>query len=109
MREVEADKKIKRLSQKFRHENQGFDYQLIERRGNAVWYEARYIDGSELKGFVVANIRVRKGGKLPSGIVLADYEEFPPKSEFGKRADFFMPMSKDIAEKQFRKLAAESK
>ena len=66
----------------------------IERIGNVAWYEARYLEGSELKGYAVAKIRVKKGGKLPSGKVLPDYEEFPPESEFGKRADFYMPKSK---------------
>lgn len=103
------DRKFKRLAEKFRHEKQGFEYQLIKRIGNIAWYEARYLGGSELKGYVVAKIRVRKGGKLPSGRVLPDYEEFPPESAFGIRADFYMPKSKAIAQKRFRKLVAEAK
>ena len=103
------DKDFKRLSETIKHKNQGFEYQLIERIGNVAWYEARYLGGSELKGYAVAKIRVKKGGKLPSGKVLPDYEEFPPESEFGKRADFYMPKSKAIAEKRFRKLVAEAK
>tara|TARA_Y100001934_G_scaffold223036_1_gene266357 strand:+ start:179 stop:493 length:315 start_codon:yes stop_codon:yes gene_type:complete len=103
------DIKFKRLTEKFRHENQGFEYQLIERIGNVAWYEARYLGGSELKGYAVAKIRVKKGGKLPSGKVLPDYEEFPPESAFGIRADFYLPKSKAIAEKRFRKLVAEAK
>ena len=58
--------------------------------------------------YAVIRIRVRKGGKLPSGKVLTDYEEFPPQSDFGKRGDFYLPESRAKAEKQFSELVAKS-
>ena len=102
------DKKYKRLQNKISHKNQGLEYKLIERIGNVAWYEVRYLGGSVLQGYVVIKIRVRKGGKLPSGKVLPDQEEFPPKSDFGKRGDFYMPKNRAMAEKQFRDLVAMS-
>ena len=102
------DRKIKRLPELISHKNQGFDYKLIERIGNVAWYEVRYLGGSVLHGYAVIKIRVRKGGKLPSGKVLTDYEEFPPQSDFGKRGDFYKPESRLKAEKQFSDLVAKS-
>ena len=102
------NRKIKGLPELISHKNRGLEYKLIERIGNVAWYEVRYLGGSVLQGYAVIKIRVRKGGKLPSGSVLSAYEEFPPESEFGKRADFYMPKSKAIAEKRFRKLVAKS-
>ena len=100
---------IKILSSEFTHERHGFDYKLIERIGNLAWYETRYIGGTELIGYVVAKIRTRRGGKLPSGTVLLDYEEFPPESSFGKSGSFFLPTSREIAESEFKRLVAEAK
>ena len=103
------NRKIKGLPELIIHKNQGLEYKLIERIGNVAWYEVRYLGGSVLQGYAVIKIRVRKGGKLPSRKVLPDYEEFPPESAFGIRADFYLPKSKAIAEKRFRKLVAEAK
>lgn len=100
---------IKRLPSEFTHERHGFDYKLIERIGNLAWYETRYIGGTELIGYVVIKIRTKRGGKLPSGTVLSDYEEFPPESSFGKSGSFFMPTSREIAEEKFKSLVAEAK
>ena len=100
---------IKRLPSEFTHEWHGFDFKLIERIGNLAWYETRYIGGTKLKGYVVIKIRIRRGGKLPSGTVLLDYEEFPPESSFGKSGSFFLPTSREIAESEFKRLVAEAK
>ena len=100
---------IKRLPSEFTHERHGFDYMLIERIGTLAWYETRYIGGTKLIGYVVAKIRTRRGGKLPSGTVLRDYEEFPPESSFGKSGSFFMPTSREIAEEKFKSLVAKAK
>ena len=100
---------IKRLPSEFTRKWHGFDYKLIERIGNLAWYETRYIGGTKLKGYVVAKIRTRRGGKLPSGTVLPDYEEFPPESSFGKSGSFFLPTSREIAESEFKRLVAEVK
>ena len=102
------DKKCKRLPNKISHKNQGLEYKLIERIGNVAWYEVRYLGGSVLQGYAVIKIRVRKGGKLPSGKVLPDYEEFPPQSDFGTRGDFYMPKNRAMAEKKFSDLVAMS-
>jgi len=88
--------------------NQGLECKLIERIGNVAWYEVRYLGSSVLKGYAVIKIRVRKGGKLPSGKILTDYEEFPPQSDFGKRGYFHKPESRIKAEKQFSELVAKS-
>ena len=68
------NRKIKGLPELIIHKNQGLEYKLIERIGNVAWYEVRYLGGSVLQGYAVIKIRVRKGGKLPSGRVLTDYE-----------------------------------
>ena len=102
------NRKIKGLPELIIHKNQGLEYKLIERIGNVAWYEVRYLGGSVLQGYAVIKIRVRKGGKLPSGKILPDQEEFPPQSDFGTRGDFYMPKNRAMAEKQFRDLVAKS-
>ena len=102
------NRKIKKLPELIIHKNQGFEYKLIERIGNVAWYEVRYLGGSVLQGYAVIKIRLRKGGKLPSGKILPDQEEFPPQSDFGKRGDFYLPKNRGMAEKQFRTLVAKS-
>ena len=49
-----------KLPKFIKHKKQGFDYSLIEREGRIAWYEARYLNGSELVGYVVVKIRVKK-------------------------------------------------
>ena len=102
------NRKIKKLPELIIHKKQGLEYKLIERIGNVAWYEVRYLGGSVLKGYAVIKIRVRKGGKLPSGKVLPYQEEFPPQSDFGKRGDFYKPESRFKAEKKFSDLVAMS-
>ena len=100
---------IKRLPSEIRHKKHGYDFKLIERIGKLAWYEARYIHGSTLRGYVVIRIRTKKGGRLPSGSVVADYEEFPSESSFGRRGFFYMPKNRAIAEEKFKSLVAETK
>ena len=102
------NRKIKKLPKLIIHKKQGLEYKLIERIGNVAWYEVRYLGGSVLQGYAVIKIRVRKGGKLPSGKVLPDYEEFPPQSDFGTRGDFYMPKNRAMEEKKFSDLVAMS-
>ena len=102
------NRKIKKLPKLIIHKKQGLEYKLIERIGNVAWYEVRYLGGSVLQGYAVIKIRVRKGRKLPSGKVLTDYEEFPPKSDFGKRGDFYLPENRAMAVKKFSELVAKS-
>ena len=102
------NRKIKGLPELISHKNQGLEYKLIERIGNVAWYEVRYLGGSVLQGYAVIKIRLRKGGKLPSGKILPDQEEFPPQSDFGKRGDFYMPKNRAMAEKHFSELVAKS-
>ena len=102
------NRKIKGLPELIIHKNQGLEYKLIERIGNVAWYEVRYLGGSVLQGYAVIKIRLRKGGKLPSGKILPDQEEFPPQSDFGKRGDFYMPKNRAMAEKKFSDLVAMS-
>ena len=100
---------IKRLPSEIRHKKHGYDFKLIERIGKLAWYEARYIHGSTIRGYVVIRIRTKRGGRLPSGSVVSDYEEFPPESSFGGRGFFYMPKNRGIAEEKFKSLVAETK
>ena len=49
--------KYKRLPKLIKHKLHGYDYHLVKRKSNIAWYEARYLNGSETKGWVVAKIR----------------------------------------------------
>ena len=58
MRESEKEIPIE-LPSVIKHSKQGHEYSQIAREGNVAWYEARYPNGIELKGFVVAKIRIK--------------------------------------------------
>ena len=96
-----------RLPKQIRHKKGGFDYTLIKREGKIAWYEARYLNGSELTGFVVIKIRIKKATILPSGRINACREVFPSPSEFGKRAWFYMPKSRSASEAHYTELVEE--
>ena len=83
------------------HKRQGFDYSLVKRDGRIAWYEARYLNGSELKGWVVAKIRTRGEEKFPDGYTLPPREIFPKESKFGEDGWFYMPKSRTIAENHY--------
>jgi hypothetical protein len=93
--------KYKRLPKLVKPRGQGFEYHLVKRKGNIAWYEARYLNGSELKGWVVAKIRTRGEEKFPDGYTLPPREIFPKESRFGKDGWFYMPKSRSIAEEHF--------
>ena len=97
-----------RLSQFIRHEKQGFDYSLIKRDGKIAWYEARYLNGSELVGYVVIKIRTKKETKLPNGEITPFREVFPSPSEFGKRGWFYMSPNRSASESHYRELVLEA-
>lgn len=99
--------KYKRLPKKHTLRQQGYDYSLIERKGDRAWYEARYINGTDIKGYVAITVTKRKGSKFPDGRVLPDRECFPSESEFGTLGWFFMPTSRHLAEKRFNELVAK--
>ena len=99
---------IEKLPNFIRHERHGFEYTLINREGNKAWYEARYLNGSELVGYVVAKIRIKSANKLPSGIPLPAREEFPVPSSFGKRGWFYMPKSRSIAQAHYFELLRQN-
>ena len=105
----EEQKKIepKRLPALIWHNKQGFEYLLVKREGNVALYEARYLNGSELTGFVVIKIRIKKATILPSGRINACREVFPSPSEFGKRAWFYMPKSRSASEAHYTELVEE--
>ena len=96
--------KYKKLPKLIRPQGQGFDYHLIERKGDIAWYEARYPNGIELKGFVVAKIRIKNATILPSGKFMPKQEKFPSRSEFGKCGWFFLKESRDKAQNHYQKL-----
>ena len=48
--------RYKRLPKLIKHEQQAFDYHLVKRKGDIAWYVARYLNGSETQGWVVAKI-----------------------------------------------------
>lgn len=91
------------------HKRQGFDYSLIKRDGRIAWYEARYLNGSELVGYVVVKIRVRKGTMLPSGLLTSCREVFPAPSEFGKFGWFYMPKSRSASKSHYKELVEAEK
>ena len=96
--------KYRKLPKLIRPQGQGFDYHLIERKGDIAWYEARYPNGSETKGWVVAKIKRRGEEKLPDGYTLPPREVFPKRSKFGSTGWYYMPKSKSLAEKHYLEL-----
>jgi hypothetical protein len=98
-----------KLPELVKHKKQGFDYSLIEREGRIAWYEARYLNGSELVGYVVVKIRVRKGTMLPSGLLTSCREVFPAPSEFGKFGWFYMPKSRSASKSHYKELVEAEK
>ena len=97
-----------RLPQFIRNKKQGFDYSLVMRDGRIAWYEARYLKGSELVGYIVIKIRTKKASKLPSGYTAACREVFPSPSEFGKRGWFYMSPNRSASESHYRELVLEA-
>ena len=95
----------KKLPKLIRNERQGFDYYLMERTADIAWYEARYLDGKETKGWVVIRIERQKEHTFPNGDVTPAMEVFPRESRFGSKGWFYMPKSKSIAKKHFFDLA----
>ena len=93
--------KYKKLPKLIKHQCQGYDYSLIKRKGDIAWYEARYLNGSETKGWVVAKIRRRGEEKFPDGYTLPPREIFPKESKFGEDGWFYMPKSRTIAENHY--------
>jgi hypothetical protein len=98
-----------RLPAFIRHKKQGFDYSLVMRDGRIAWYEARYLKGSELVGYIVIKIRTKKASKLPSGYTAACREVFPSPSEYGKMGWFYMPTSRSASEAHFMELVEADK
>ena len=103
MKDTEKEIPVK-LPSIIKHASQGYEYSQIAREGNVAWYEARYLNGSELKGFVVAKIRIKNATIMPSGKVMAKQEKFPSRSEFGKYGWFFLKESRDKAQNHYQKL-----
>lgn len=98
--------KYKKLPKHIKHQNQGYDYSLIKRKGNIAWYEARYLNGNETQGYVVIKIR-RVGTKiLPDGKVLEPREIFPAPKDFGRDGWFYMAKSRSLAENHFNALGS---
>ena len=100
---------LERIPAFIRHKKQGFDYSLIKRDGRIAWYEARYLNGSELVGYIVIKIRTKKATTLPSGITAACREVFPSPSEYGKMGWFYMPKSRSASEAHFMELVEGDK
>ena len=103
MRESEKEIPIE-LPSVIKHSKQGHEYSQIAREGNVAWYEARYPNGSETKGWVVAKIKRRGEEKLPDGYTLPPREVFPKRSKFGSTGWYYMPKSKSLAEKHYLEL-----
>lgn len=96
--------KYKRLPKLVKPKGQGFEYHLNKRKGDIALYEARYLNGSELEGWVVAKIRRRGEEKFPDGYTLPPREVFPKASTFGTYGWFYMPKSREIAEGHYQDL-----
>ena len=102
------DTKYQTLPEKFTGVAHGYDFSLIKRQGDIALYEARWINGSELQGYVVAKIFRRPARSYPNGIAEPAKEYFPSPSQFGPRARFFLRTSKHIAERRFSDLVRMS-
>ena len=59
--------RYKRLPKLIKHEQQGFDYHLVKHKGDIAWYAARYLNGNETQGYVVAKIRRDEEELTPRG------------------------------------------
>jgi len=101
--------KYKKLPKSLRKVKHGYDFTLIKRKGDIAWYEARYLNGNELQGYVVAKIRKRNEHTYPNGIVEEAHEYFPAPSAFGQDAWFYMAKSKSIAEEHFMSLSRKNR
>ena len=101
--------KYEKLPKLIKHKRQGYDYHLIKRKGDVAWYEARYLNGNETQGYVVAKIRRAEEEVTPRGHTLPPREVFPRQSYFGKDGWFYMPRSRPVAETHFKDLADQWK
>ena len=98
--------KIKKLKSKFTT-SAGYDVTLIKRKGRIAWYEARYVNGEDLQGYIVAKIKNRAESTLPNGTVIPAFEQFPPASEFGTYGWFYMKNSRQRSGRHFDVLVAK--
>ena len=103
MKDTEKEIPIK-LPSLIKHAKQRHEYSQIAREGNVAWYEARFLNGSKLRGFVVAKIRIKNATTMPSGKFMPKQEKFPSRSEFGKYGWFFLKESRDKAQNHYQKL-----
>lgn len=101
--------KYKKLPKLIKHQCQGYDYSLIKCKGDIAWYEARYLNGSETKGWIVVRIRRVKDKLLPNGRIAKAREILPAPKDYGRDGWFYMPKSRVIAENHFKELVAERK
>lgn len=99
--------KYKKLPEKITHKQHGFDYTLIKREGKIAWYEARYIRGNKLEGYMVAKIKNQPPSTLKGGHYYPARELLPSKSEFGKLGRFYLPTSRHIAEDRYNEWVAK--
>ena len=54
-----TDTKYQTLPEKFTNIHHGYDFTLVKRQGDIALYEARWIDGTTIQGYVV--VRVLRG------------------------------------------------
>ena len=83
--------KYKKLPKLIKHQCQGYDYSLIKRKGDIAWYEARYLNGSETKGWIVVKIRRVKDKLLPNGRIAKAREIFQHLKIMGEMDGFICP------------------
>ena len=107
MKDTEKEIPVK-LPSIIKHARQGYEYSQIAREGNVALYEARYLNGSELRGFVVAKIRIKNATTMPSGKFMPKREKFPSRSDFGKYGWFFSKESRSEAEEYYQQLLSKT-